>query len=861
MLKYNPIIHWFTSFFILVFFSFSCSSEENKEQNKQKAFEWVFKDLAKLDPVMVQQVISSEHGKRHYVDCDDDGKPDEVWFIDTDIRHTTERSPLLVRAIDRDKDMSENGEPDLDNDLYIVDWHADGKIDAIIEYIDNDGDQDVDIMHMFFYDENYGLRVWWCRDDGDDNLLWYNVDYAYFQNLCEFKTHFGGDESFACMYISPGDDHWTPFLENPFFFYDEDKDGITEEVLRFVGDNNNIRSIRWSFDADNDATEKSPRDYDISITALSSDYYETDPDHDNKNTSLFFKEEDSETVMIYGFPATIMRRTNARSFVQKQIWAKVLMTWDENDLNSAYRVEGNTYERWEGVIASASTEPNYEMIRVGWPDCGFVNKRYEICMQPKGINEYYYSSSDHRIHLKNSDKIWLKVDYDYDTKVDMVYEWLDKDSDGFVDHITLDLEGDGTIDDKWPLDKSGIKPIMWTFEDVYSSQALVVKENPQYLYYLNKVLISILEKKEKGACTELVWNFIQNKMLCENLDIDQSSILLQSDESLLYYLSLAVDRQIIKLKKLYINESFWDMFYTFRSKGDYKKMMELVQKEFDLHLNLVDYNTWIDQLRSKPREKLVAWNENWVKPNIGWESKKIAFRCYDGHFDIYCKRIDTLIYPNIADGASFHEDTNNWGMDILHINKRGGLGGLVLYINGKAFPLRNEKQPDDPVFSSKLFKETEDQVVVELKVNNIGAKENPYSAQILASAHAGSEDSQIDIRISGGNTADDIKLGIVLPVLPQEMFFINPEIGIMGTWGFQDPAIGWIGLGVIFPANKFVYLDKLSDEYCAVLKYTTGETIRYYATGDWLRSHRFGPTGGGNDWQKKMLLKAASYNQ
>lgn len=41
------------------------------------------------------------------------------------------------------------------------------------------------------------------------------------------------------------------------------------------------------------------------------------------------------------------------------------MTWDENDLNTAYRMDGNAYERGEGVIAPASTEPNFEMIWVG----------------------------------------------------------------------------------------------------------------------------------------------------------------------------------------------------------------------------------------------------------------------------------------------------------------------------------------------------------------------------------------------------------------------------------------------------------------------------------------------------------------
>lgn len=848
-------------FLFPIFLLASCTSTMNIEENKQKSFEWVFGDLVKLSPDMVRQVVSSKIGQRHYIDRNNDGKKEEVWFIDTDIRHTEERNPILVRAIDRDNDMQEGGEPDLDSDIYIVDWHADGTVDAVLEYEDIDGDQDVDFMYMYFYDEKYGLRAWWCRDDGDDNLLWYNVDYAYFQELCEVKTHFGGDESFACMYINPGDDHWTPFLENPFFFYDEDGDGITEEVLRFVGDNNNIRSIRWSFDADNDATQESPRDYDVSITALAANYHVTDPDHNIKNTNLFYKEDESEMILVHGFPVKILKRSIARSFAQKQTWAQVLMTWDENDLNSAYRVKGNTYERWEGVIASASTEPGYEMIRVGWPDCGPVNKRYEIMMQPEGPNEYYYSPGDYRIHLKNSDKAWLKVDYDYDTKVDMMYEWLDKNKDGIKDHIVLDVDGDGVFDDTWSLDTSITNKIEWTFEDIYKFRAHIIENYPQQFYYLNKALIKALQKRETNFENDCVWSMIEHRMICDSLDLDQSNRLIQSNESVLYYLNLAADRHIYKLKKTYNNSAFWMMFDEARGTGNIKKMTEIINKEFNIRPEVTIYTSWLNSLREEPQQRLVAWNENWVPPNIGWESEKVAFRCYDGHFDIFCKRMDTLIYPKIATGASYHKDINGWGMDILHVNQRGGIGGLILYVNGESYPLRNEKRPNDPIFSGRLFKETKDEVIIELKVDGIGPEKSPYSAQILASARAGKDDSQMDVRIIGGDQNDDIMLGIVLPTLFQETFFVNKQTGVMGVWGFQDPSIGWIGLGVIFPSDRFLYIDSQLDEYSAVLKYNLGETIRYYIQGDWLRGHRFGPTGGSKDWQRTLERKASSINR
>ena len=56
---------------------------------------------------------------------------------------------------------------------------------------DTDSDGDLDQMGMYFVDRRNGLRVWWFIDDGDDNLLGYDVDYYYYQIPCQDQTHFG----------------------------------------------------------------------------------------------------------------------------------------------------------------------------------------------------------------------------------------------------------------------------------------------------------------------------------------------------------------------------------------------------------------------------------------------------------------------------------------------------------------------------------------------------------------------------------------------------------------------------------------------------------------------------------------------
>jgi hypothetical protein len=169
------------------------------QEVRQKLFERVFGEAVRLDAAVVAQVKVKKAGERLLIDRDGDGRNDECWFIDTQARHTSKARPILVRAIDEDGDLDAHTGPDLDSDLYVADWKADGTADVVLDYTDDDGDGDLDQMGMYFYLPQHAffgrdvLMVWWGRDDGDDNLLWYDVDYTYYQDLCQYRCHFSCD--------------------------------------------------------------------------------------------------------------------------------------------------------------------------------------------------------------------------------------------------------------------------------------------------------------------------------------------------------------------------------------------------------------------------------------------------------------------------------------------------------------------------------------------------------------------------------------------------------------------------------------------------------------------------------------------
>lgn len=800
---------------------------------KRQAFEQVFGDAVRLDPAMIKQLLQDNPGKRHYVDHDKDGIPEEVWFVDTDRRHSDNRRPVLVRVIDEDGDLRMGGLPDRDTDLWVADWHADGLVDAVIDYEDDDGDGDLDQMSMFFYDQRQGLRVWWSHDDGDDNLLWYDQDYVYEQAECQYKSHFGGDESFSGFYYDPGQHRWIPFSENPFLFFDPDHDGVTEEVVRMAGHDDQIRSVRWSFDADNDGSLKQPRNFDAGITVLAPGWTPA-----NQNSSLTLPSALCDTLLIRNIPAgPLLRRGDALRYLSEITWGRALLSWDENDWNKAWNNPRDTIHRWEGIIAAASTDSVYYMPRVGGPDCGPFNKRYELLLQPEGPLQFYYHPSDHRIHLKHSDRSWLVVDYDGDGKADMRYLWQDRDGDGLVDYLELDLDADGQVDDGWPLDSSKTKPLDWSFEALQNVYQPVAVYETGRKYRLARLLQTILAGE--GEEDDPLWPYVENS---------------HSDESLLYHLGLCNDRQIVRLRRMHSGKkSFWEDFYAARSKNDVEAMQQLLQQEFRPETDFPDFDNWLSDIRREPPRQRVAWNDKWFPPNWCWESEQVGFRTYDGHIDLFGKRSDRLIVPDFVKitRQNYHKDLNPWGMDILEAGESGGCGAIILYVDGKAYPVYRKTEEKTPVFAGRLVEETAYRVVIEQLASEV-VPGREFTVRIRPSAHAGRSESHVEVLVEGGRRGERLELGIGLTRFPQEDFLFDRQQGIMGLWGQQNPEIGPVGMGILFPADAYVRLDQQPYEHRVVLRCEAGKPLEYRIRYCWQKGMRFSTQPSADDWLRHL---------
>jgi hypothetical protein len=433
------------SFWITILGSITLVAQTNNE---------IFSKLLSVDVQteknIIAQLLKDEPGKKIFVDSDGDGEIDILYMIDTNEIHETQFKPILVKIVDEDGDMYLTGEGDLDSDLHIADWNADGTVDRIIDYVDLDNDNDQDEQIQYFWSDSTVTkkyrRAWygpnqpkiypgknyfisWAKDIGDDNRLWWHINYDYVQTLTQWKSDYNGDETLVNMFFYDyKEDKIIPFGEINFSFYDLDNDGFSEAALRFSGKNLIAENLRFSYDIDNDVGITSVHDYDFSLTCVGPITLPLE-----KTFRVKIREYESEPILKWNY---------MREVAKAGKWKKAHLTWDENDNNISDPVlkpeDFLCNERWEGVINHRSEF----FAGIGGPSCGFYNKRNEIDLDYSGGMQFYYSPVDQRLHLYGAEVGWIKVDYDYDQIIDMFIWMEDNDKDGFFDTWKYDVNGD-----------------------------------------------------------------------------------------------------------------------------------------------------------------------------------------------------------------------------------------------------------------------------------------------------------------------------------------------------------------------------------------------------------------------------------
>jgi len=890
--------------------------------NSQALFRKVFGNAAALDPAMVAQVKAAPPGRRFYIDRDGDGTNDEVWFIDTSPRHTASAQPVLVKVIDEDGDLASYKGPDQDNDLYIADYNADGTVDAIIDYADKQGDQALHEMGIYFYMKNHPffgndvLRVWWGRDDGGDHLLWYDVNYNYTQELCQYRSHFSGDETFVAFGLRENSREWTSAYENPFLFWDPDADLCSEVALRVEGRADQVKSVRWSFDADDDAYGKRTHDYDFSVTAVAEEgkQLKVDPGLLTSTT-------------LRGLPTQgWLRRDRAMEFARQAPWAKALLTWDEMNANTEESVRRDPHERWEGVIAHDSEV----FPQVGGPSCSPLNKRNELAMSPLGSRSdgeparmrLYYDSTDRRLHLYGAAEGWLDVDYNFDGTVDASYQYVDDNQDGLFDQRAIDIDGDGKMEFIWPMNPKRIQYVELEWRQLMpfykSTLSSAIQDSRAFIDAARTVLPGLASDPVAKSFVDDLAGWMPQTQL--------GAYMRSSPGGARFYLDLIRDRAFAALKGRYGRRAAWAAMEARYAAGDYAVAADLLLETLAGGASLADTRPFgaftrrvairLNNAASPARpdwpvalpvahirkaaadfnpdncavvagERYVDWREiphqadsadagvgaeltfiadlpaadsttyylyysptgtrnavfprrtgtaqDWVPPNIGWESQPGAYREYWGQFDFFGKKTDQLVYDSIGDG-NYHVETE-WGIDALNAGKTSGLGGLTMYVGGKEYLVQNPGGDGQVKFSKRRLAKGPVRAAIEIVASNIVPDRPSITVRLVCIIYAGRQESEIRAHVDGAK-AGEVMLAPGLVKLSRETAFSDLQAGYFGAWGWQEDAIGDIGLAVLLPATPVGELVDLKEER-RVRCQVQNAKLRYWILGDWQRGRQF----------------------
>jgi len=190
--------------------------------------------------------ITADIKNIEYIDLDGDGHPE--------VLKTKVLDGIPVMWIDDDHNMKYGDlEGDQVNDCLLVDLNKDGIYggpgDLCIDWTDTDGDGIADVQ-LVVSNGSIGNRNYF--DWGADFM--YIIDYGKKTNVknfinwneivlkawehnghCDFYTDYHGNVLFLKMHASSfrmSDLRYS--WENPFIFYDEDGDGLTEMAIRLV---------------------------------------------------------------------------------------------------------------------------------------------------------------------------------------------------------------------------------------------------------------------------------------------------------------------------------------------------------------------------------------------------------------------------------------------------------------------------------------------------------------------------------------------------------------------------------------------------------------------------------------------------
>jgi hypothetical protein len=432
-------------------------------------------------------------------DLDRDGDPDiiECWWNGKRVRWIDENDNMLPgdRMGDRADDCLQ---VDRDGDGFY-----DGPSDMNVDYVDDDGDGRPELQCVAINPSvkqatiHAGDSHWMIFEDVDKDGVFGCINWNTFEFECwgvdpkspDFKPDYNGNSVFLKEHMPV----WalknpSYSWENPFAFFDFDKDGCTEMAIRLcdnkIKDDTTSSEVgTWSYDGkidegyvtwdlDNDSARGNEMDYDMTLRFSGGDLLDYNQ-YRNKHPKMrapdwtlpYFRENKWRQLdeLVY------VPHDKCYDELLKANWGQVWMTFDEDDDDHRWERVELYYPERDGIKADPWSVARYgrgSKTHFGLDSnvqSDSLGDRGEFDMDNSGKAKLYVGRWDHKIHLYGAE--WGGWTVDREGKywggagpargnaspqsapsVQEVVLYRDTDKNGFIDEITYDYNGDRKTD-------------------------------------------------------------------------------------------------------------------------------------------------------------------------------------------------------------------------------------------------------------------------------------------------------------------------------------------------------------------------------------------------------------------------------
>lgn len=433
-------------------------------------------------------------------DVNHDGKPEiiERWWNGHRVRWFDENGDMRADDINGDQ-VDDSLQIDRDGDGFY-----DGPSDMTVDWVDDDGDGDADLQVIAINpsttqttihagESHYMIFV----DVDDDNVHGF-VDWQTFAFPCwralnttnypnpNLQTCFSPDYNGDSVFLKT---HQPPFSledprynwENPFAFYDFDKDGCSEMAIRFcdspvrIPDKPEIAGTRFdakneeayvTYDLDNDTQRGNEMDFDMTLR------FEGGEKMDYSKYAEKHPKLKAPKWMLPYWRYNNWRQIDELCYVPhdkcyeelfKPKWKECWLCFDEDDDDHRWeRVE--LYYPDPGELTSTARWGKDRKTGglPGHPQSDTLGDRGEYDRDNSGHGKLYVGRWDNKIHLYGAEwgawipdygaKYWGSSPVIGDSspekapKVEELVTYKDTNKNGFIDEITYDYDADSTPD-------------------------------------------------------------------------------------------------------------------------------------------------------------------------------------------------------------------------------------------------------------------------------------------------------------------------------------------------------------------------------------------------------------------------------